>query len=104
MYECIDAINKTNKDWMLSLTTGATRDTVSWENKFWIMYLKKEMINNVAKWSEWLKQWLHVVQVNKIYLILETNFYPKNNKPTFFAVIVTKPVDIVFKKTIDKIK
>ena len=42
---------------------------------------------------------------NKISRIIGTSFAPKQkNKLALFAVIATKPVDIIFNKTIDNIK
>ena len=42
---------------------------------------------------------------NKISRIIGTSFAPKQkNKLALFAVIATKPVDIIFEKTIDNIK
>ena len=41
---------------------------------------------------------------NKTSQIKGTSFAPKKNRNTFFAVIATKPVDIMFKQTIDNIK
>ena len=41
---------------------------------------------------------------NKISQMIETSLASKQKKPTFFAFIATKLVDIVFDKTIDNIK
>ena len=41
---------------------------------------------------------------NQINQIVETIFSPEQNKLTLFAVIATKPVAIVFEKTLGNIK
>ena len=41
---------------------------------------------------------------NEISKIIETGFSPKQKLITFFSVISTKPVEIVFEQTIDNIK
>ena len=45
-YKCSNETNKTNGDFPLSLTTGATYFVVAVESLFWIRWLKNKMINN----------------------------------------------------------
>ena len=61
------------------------------------------MINNLYKCSVRLIQLLYAVRNNKNSRIID-KIYPKNKKNAFFAVIAGKLVDIVFQKTIDRIK
>ena len=69
---------------------------------------EKYMIKNVDKFRKLsliLRQWFYVYQIVKNSRILETTFSQEQNiKLTFFAVIATKPVDILFEQTINEIK
>ena len=66
-----------NDDCPLSLMTVATSVAVAVESQFRIRWLKKEMKNNVDKWSVILIKWIYVDWNNKNIWIVETTLSPK---------------------------
>ena len=69
------SIQQTKNDYfLLSLINGSTIFAVAVVSLFWIKCLKKEMRNNVDKWSLRIIQWLYFFQENKISLVVETTY------------------------------